>query len=103
MGKRFLVWESNVYDPKIIFENIPSDLISSYQYFNIPAEFNETQWNPLNVLKSIKEKEGDIFTVLKLDTDTPNQWNIMEMMLREPEIVDEFFVEHEVGLPMMGY
>lgn len=63
---RFLLWEANPLNPKLIFENLPKELWHKYQYFNIPASSNiASASSPIRLLKVIAQP--DDFVLFKLE------------------------------------
>lgn len=98
---RALLWEINRTTPKDLFDQVPGEFFSAYQYFNIPVEIGiGNAKNPLEILKKIARKRD--FVVVKIDIDTPSIENaLVDQLMQDTTLIDEFFYEHHVRIPTM--
>lgn len=106
MFDRVLAWESNVINPKEIFNSLPDYPYNVMSYYNIPADPDvKSSQNPLNVLKSIA-KQTDL-VIMKIDIDAEKvEADFMNDILNDESIsslIDELYFEHHVGLHPMEY
>ncbi|KAF6004240.1 hypothetical protein F1559_004226 [Cyanidiococcus yangmingshanensis] len=89
-------WESTVYEPNQVWDQIPERYVPAYHWFNIPAEADEhSRWNPLNILARVASKED--FVVLKIDIDNSTVENRFLSQIRSNKtlqsLIDEMYFE----------
>ena len=99
---RILLWEAKQAYGADIFGDIPPDLYSAYQHFNIAVNANMTDpRNPLNILRTIATPAD--FVSFKLDIDSNHiEMAFVTQILNDPiykTLIDEFFFEHHFNFP----
>lgn len=93
-----LLWEATPVNHRDLLREVPRAIWPIYQYFNVPVEKEDGQWNAFRVLRDKTQFLDDYFLVLKLDIDHPVvERQLVHEILNNSDLadrIDEFFFEH---------
>ena len=98
-------FEINKYDPDMIYQNVPDDIVPHYLYYNQGVDKNpDGKWNPWRILQGMGASPDD-YVAIKLDIDVPEIENaLIDQLVNEPKIqalADEVFFEQHVNVKAM--
>ena len=97
---RIVMWEAGPHSPSSIFSDVPTDVISNYQFFNMPVTSDFTSnMHPWKVLSELAPLYN--YVALKLDIDYPSLENeLIKQLTDDPLLlssIDEMFFEHHIN------
>lgn len=97
----WFLWEVTQQNISKIKEEVPSDIVDKYHYFNTPIEIDiNSNNNPLNYIKKYQKKS---YVIFKIDVDTPSvEIPIFDHLLYFDDVIpNEFYFEYHFYCPYM--
>lgn len=100
----YYAFEATKTEPKRLYERIPKELLTSFHWFNVPVQADESsKQNPWTAIVS-EFTESDL-VIVKLDIDATNiELPLVDQLGQDKNarIVDHFYFEHHVRMKHMG-
>lgn len=99
----YYAFEATAIPPDQVYQKVPKDILTSFHWFNVPAQVDESSMqNPWTAIVS-KFNENDL-VIVKLDIDTASvEIPLVNQLVQDKNarIVDHFYFEHHVRMKQM--